>query len=170
MDNASINLLRQLASGIRPAALGENGGTPAGGAAANIEAGQFAELLKQAQSGELASSRPVTIENDCGVKLSDDQLAKVSLAADKAEVAGIRSAVVFIDGQALKLDVANRTVTGPADLSSGVLSGIDGVINLSPALFAKSNAATIVPLPSQTTPGLSLASLLADRETSAAAA
>ena len=49
MDNASIDMLRRLASGVRPTDLA---GAAAPTAAGALESGQFADLLKQAQSGD----------------------------------------------------------------------------------------------------------------------
>ena len=123
----AAQLLRQLGSGISPVA----GAAPR--PLAPTGEGAFTQLLQKAQAGELSSARPVTVSSDAlraGVQLSPDQLAVLSAAADKAEAAGLRTALVLIGEQAVTLDVGNRTILGPADASGGVLGGIDGVINL----------------------------------------
>lgn len=122
----TTQLLRQLGPAASPAAAARS--TPLTGE------GAFAELLRKAQAGELSSARPVTLSSDAskaGVQLNSEQLAVLSAAADQAETAGVRTALVLIGGQMLKLDVGNRTIVGPAEQSGGVLAGFDGVINLS---------------------------------------
>jgi hypothetical protein len=167
MNTDATNLLKSLAAGARIGAVGSAAAGGVGGVTGEVESGQFADLLRRAQAGELNSSRPVTVANDAGVKLSDDQLARISLAADRAEVAGVRTALVLIDSQAFRLDVANRTILGKADLSSGVLGGIDGFIDLSPGAINSADEAatvTVANLARGGLPGPSLAALLAERE------
>ncbi len=159
MSTIASYLLQQLASGVRRAAV--PGSTPPAGVTGSVAAGQFADLLRRAQAGELASNRPVSIGPNAKVKLTEDQLAQISLAADKAEVAGVRNALVLIGGQAVKLDVANREITGAADLSAGVLAGIDGVINLDTERLSASQASATIPVPAAQVSSPSLATLLA---------
>lgn len=160
MSTNVTDLLRQLAAGVR---LGSAvGSTPPSGVTGSVASGQFADLLRRAQAGELSSNRPVSIAADANVRLTDDQLAQVSLAADKAEVAGVRNALVLIGGRAFKLDVADRTITGAADLSAGVLAGIDGVINLDPERLSASQTPAPLPVPTASISSPSLAALLAD--------
>lgn len=154
----AAQLLRQLGSGAVPGA-----GVAARQSTAASE-GAFTELLRKAQAGELTSARPVTISSDAaraGVKLSPDHLAVLSAAADKADAAGVRTALVMIGDQALKLDVGNRTILGPADPADGVLTGIDGVINLSDRPLGvsgpKPDAPVGFPAWALTTPGLQAA-------------
>lgn len=166
MDNDPINLLNRLAAVSRATGAATR---PTGPAAAPGAA--FADLLSRAQAGEIASERPVSISDDAaaaGVKLDAQQLARISAAADRAEVAGIRNALVLIDGQALTLDVANRTITGAAtasgDAGPGVVAGIDGLINLTPGLLKTPEKPDIVPLPSLSGASPSLAAILQKRE------
>jgi hypothetical protein len=160
MNSDSTKLLQALSAGVRV----HGATTQSAGVSGSVASGQFADLLRKAQSGELASSRPVSIAKDAGVKLTEDQLAQISLAADKAEVAGIRSALVVIEGQAITLDVANRLVTGPADLDAGVIGGVDGFINLSTQLLSGAEKSAGLSMPATTGAGPSLATLLASRE------
>jgi hypothetical protein len=91
----------------------------------------FAKILSQAKAGQLSSGREVTIARSAGVNLSDDQMKRLSAAADLAESQGATRALVMIDGMTLKLDVAMREVTGSVNLkASGVLTGIDAVIDV----------------------------------------
>lgn len=151
----AAQLLRRLGAGINPVAGSASRPlTPTG-------EGAFTELLQKARAGELSSSRPVIVSSDAlraGVQLSPDQLAVLSAAADKAEAAGLRTALVLIGEQAVTLDVGNRTILGPADASGGVIGGIDGVINLSDRPLGAPAARPVSPLGfpgwSLTTPGL----------------
>jgi hypothetical protein len=122
MTTDPIQLLRSLALGSRA--------LPQSQPAQGTSGADFAELLRQAQSGELSSKLPVSVDPDVNVELSDEQLAKLSLAADKAEAAGLRTALVVADGQRLILDVQQRRITGVAEDPSGIVSGVDGVIDL----------------------------------------
>lgn len=90
----------------------------------------FARLLEQARSAELDSGRPVTAAAELDLNLSGDQLTRIAAAADRAEAAGAITAAVLIDGEALVMDVASRTVTSRIDLAGGEpLYGIDTVVN-----------------------------------------
>ncbi len=161
-------LLRLLSGG--PSSVGAaskiRGVGPQGGQAnpANIENAEFADLLERVQSGELTSGVPVTVDDDAGVSLGEADLAMLTVAADKAEAAGIRRAVVLTGDQALILDVHSRTVVGKADMKDGVLSGIDGVIRIGVDGAAEAVNSTL-PLPSGfVAANPSLASLLDSRK------
>lgn len=124
-------MLKLLSAGPKPQIRGAFESTSTAGP----ESGQFARLLELARDGALSSNRPVTLSESAGsVRLSEDQLASLSLAADRAEAAGIRTAIVLLDDQAVILDVPTRSITGPATLEGaqigGVFGGVDGVINL----------------------------------------
>ena len=138
-------LLRQLGQTGR---VGAASGASAASSAENVQAGEFADLLKRARDGTLSSTRPVTIEEGSGVTLSDDQLARLSLAADRAEAAGLRKALVMIDDQRVIIDVQQRTVIGAANTQSGVLEGIDGVLDLAGVLSPASPKAAPLGPPS----------------------
>ena len=127
MTTSATQLLKLLGSGIRPSEPSANSG-PAG-----IAKGLFADLLKQAQDGSLASRLPVTISSEAealGLHLNEDQLARLVFAADKLETAGVRTALVSMDGHKLLLDVHGRQITARADAQDGLVGGIDGVIDL----------------------------------------
>lgn len=120
----------------------------------------FAELLNRARDGTLQSARPVEVDIDAGVKLSDEQLARLSLAADRAEAAGLRTALVLVDDQRLIMDVHQRTIIGAATPEQGVLEGIDGVIDLA-GVLAPAQAAPPPPGPPNAIDNPALAKLLA---------
>lgn len=153
MSDSAIQLLKQLGSGVRP--------TEVGGKKSHAEASgeaAFAQLLAQARSGELSSHKVVEIADDAKVTLNDGEIARLSLAADRAEAEGVRKALVVFDDKQVILDVASRTVTGAAGFvgaggdaataGASVLGGVDGVINLSGKLGAVESANGAVGTPS----------------------
>ena len=117
---------------LRAAGASKPAGPSAAPRPAGPSEGEFADLLRRASSGELVSGAPVSVDRGAGVELTEDQLARLSLAADKAEAEGIQNAVVMMDGAALLLDVKTRTILKQIDLSQGVLSGtadaVDGMV------------------------------------------
>lgn len=122
----AAQLLRALGSVVRPVGAEKQ---PTDG----ISTISFDDLLAKARSGELRSDVPVTIAPGCGVELTEEQLAKVALAADRAQAQGVSRAVVAIDGMLLRLDVSVRTITGVIEPgASGVHTGIDGLITFAP--------------------------------------
>lgn len=133
--NAS-DMLRKLGSGVTPA-----GATRAAGDAS----GEFARLLDSARRGELSSREPVTISPRVEVELSQDQLTRLADAADRARASGLKNALVLIDGQALTMDVAQRTITGVFDASRGQAAAIDGVVGASAPGEGTGSAAIPVP-------------------------
>jgi hypothetical protein len=118
--------------------LGVGGATPfqasPGMTRGQVEGADFASLLREARQGGVASGRPVTLARGAAVNLSADQLERLAAAADRAEAEGATRALVIIDGQALRLDVTTREITGAVDLTRpGVMGGIDAVVTLPPA-------------------------------------
>jgi hypothetical protein len=101
----SSQLLHRLLGPIRPAGLAA---PPA--PRLPIEAQSFEQLLAQASQGELRSERSVTIAPGVGAALEAIQLDRLAQAADRAETAGARRALMAIDGRALVIDLPSRTV------------------------------------------------------------
>lgn len=131
-------------------------------AKADIATAGFAELLGLAKSGDVSSGREVSIDPGLDVDLTPDQRKALAEAADRAEAAGLNRALVMIGGRALVLDVASRSVTAAADLSSPtVLSQIDGVV--SAATKDGQGAALLMP-PASAIGNRSLAQVLAPSE------
>lgn len=145
MSAESTQLLRMLGSGVRPASVPGSAGAKAGNG--TIEGAGFADLLKQAAQGKMNSNRPVTVDKGAGIELSDADQVALSGAADRAEAAGLRKALVYLGDRAYILDVQSRSITGKADLQSGVLTGIDGVVKASPALSGAAADPAILPVP-----------------------
>lgn len=97
-------------------------------AARSLGSLSFADLLGKARAGELQSSRPVTVDDGLGLKLSADQARRLSLAADRAEAEGFAIAAIQLDGRNLLVDVHARRVTGVIHDGNPVAAGIDGVV------------------------------------------
>ena len=164
VNTSSAQLLRMLGSGVRP-----DSARAVASPAAGASQAAFADLLKQARDGTLSSAAPVSVAGDANVTCSDDQLARLSLGADKLEAAGVRTAMVSIDGQKLILDVHARSVVGAANAENGVVAGIDGVMDLGDfraggqtAAAAPGTGATTALPPSSLAQNQSLMKLLAD--------
>ena len=126
----STDLLRQLAGAGAIGRAGAIGSRPT----ASVEAAPFAELLRQASDGNLPTKLKVSVQSGAGLSLSDAQLARLSAGADRAEAAGLRTALVLIDGQRLVMDVHSREITGKAADAGGVVGGVDGLIDLGNAV------------------------------------
>lgn len=155
------DLMKLLASGTRrvgPAnAPGGSGATPGspGLAAGEVD---FSSLLDQARRGDLRTGLPVTVAHGLNLTLTDNQLARLSAAADQAEAAGANRALVLMDGTAFTLDVGVRQVTGTADVQSGkAVAGVDAVIQVpSPAGASGGGAAGSGMAQGGTSPGIGL--------------
>ncbi len=137
MNNDSLDLLRRLGGGGASAAqaAARVGPIQKGGEAGQVRTpggASFADLLKKAGGGELASGLPVTVD-DGAAELSDEQLERVGRAADRAEAEGFTTAIVHIDGHQIILDVGARRVTGRVDADNPVARNIDGVVFAPPA-------------------------------------
>ena len=129
MSNDPAIMLRQLGQAGRPNAAQFAPIAPVA-PAGGVQAGEFADLLRRARDGTLSSNRPVTIADDAGLQLTEDQLARLALAADRAEAAGLRKVLVTIDDRRVILDVTQRAVLSAASAQGGVIEGIDGVMDL----------------------------------------
>ena len=108
-------LLKQLEPAVRPAYLG----TPPSRPTAPLEQQPFDELLASAKAGRLASGRDVSAAYE-GEPLTTEQFQRLAIAADRAESSGAQRAVLLIDGRALTLDVATRTISSELTASSAM--------------------------------------------------
>jgi hypothetical protein len=141
MGISSNDLLRTLGAGIRPAAESTVAGGPK-----LIEGQSFDQLLKLAKDGEMSSGVPIRIDARTGLKLTPQQSARLAKAADEAEAQGAARAVVLIDGQALTMDVATRTITGKVDTSkANTLADVDAVISVPPDESGAGNPIGVLP-------------------------
>lgn len=111
----------------RPVDAGTSGAARRG--AVGVERASFDELLARARAGEFTSGLPVTVARHLNLNLNEEQLARLAIAADRAQAAGAQSALVRLDGQWLRLDIPSRTVVARADVNErDVLTGIDAVL------------------------------------------
>jgi hypothetical protein len=124
------------------------GGSPlASGSSLQGSAGSldFAQLLAQARAGEVRSGIIARVAPQSNVELSDEQLARVSAAADLAEAHGVTRGAFLIDGQLVAMDVPTRTITGPiTSKPTSVVEGIDALVTVA-SKGAVGAAATITP-------------------------
>ena len=127
MSEQSFSLLKSLA-GIGPARMGVAASGPAPSAELGPGALDFAQLLGKAQNGTADTKLPVTVSSRLNLELTAEQLARVGVAADRAQAAGLQSAVVLIDGKALQLDVQTRQITGTVAPGSQALTHLDGIV------------------------------------------
>ncbi len=77
----------------------------------------FGELLALASRGGIESGRRVQVTFEPNETLDDQQITRLSAAADLAEASGARRAMTLIDGRGFVLDVEQRTLT--AELLAG---------------------------------------------------
>lgn len=119
-------LLKLLGSGVRPVD-GASDARPS----ADLTQASFGALLDRARAGELGGGRPVAMAPEIGQRLTltPEQSARLSSAVDRAELSGVRRALVLMDGMELVVEVADRVVVAEGGLASGEpLAAIDGVI------------------------------------------
>ena len=124
-------LLRQLEPVVRPSF------TPSVPAPARpgLADQSFDELLALASGGSIESGRQVQLAFEPNGALDDQQITRLSAAADLAEASGATRAMMLIDGRGLVLDVEQRTLT--AELAAGAgsrfVDGLDAAIYVSGA-------------------------------------
>lgn len=128
MSASALELLRLLGSGVRPV------DAPAP-LRAPIEGADFGALLREAQSGALTSGRSVRPARGMEGLLTDNQIDRLSTAADAAEGAGATRLGAIIDGQMVEIDIGAREVVGARSLDEirgaspeGVMTGVDAVV------------------------------------------
>lgn len=100
----SIQLLKRLEPSIRPAYAGVDTTAPR----SMLENQSFDQLLSLVSDGTMRSGRPVTIDFEPAEEINDEQLERLSSAADLAESAGAQRALMLIDGRGIVLDVFGR--------------------------------------------------------------
>jgi hypothetical protein len=131
-------LLKQLEPAVRPAYAGAHKATPA----APLEQRPFDELLALASQGLVDSGRSVSVDYAAAEALTGDELSRLSAAADVAEAAGARKALLLMDGRGLVLDVPTRTLS--AELSADESSRVTG---LDTAVYVGNEAVESAPAP-----------------------
>lgn len=122
--NESLDLLRRLGSGVVPGAPEPNNAPSVGGAS-------FGDLLEQARAGELSSGRTLKVREGLADRLTNEQLERLSRAADAAEASGAVRMLAVVDGLAVTIDVVTRTVEDVASAKDGaVRTGVDAAVVL----------------------------------------
>lgn len=145
------DMLKALGSGVLPP------GVERGQAREGLARAGFAELLSRVRGGAIESGLQVSVASGAGVELSEVQLEQLAKAADLAESEGATSALVMMDGMALRMDVTGRKVLGVVDMSGGgVVTNIDSVISIPGETGAEPQ---IIPPPSRGVLGLSSGAL-----------
>lgn len=144
MTTNSAQLLRLLEPSVRPA-FGQSGAM-AGGGSAPLDQQSFAQLLGAASSGQIHSGRQIELACEPSPPLSASQMERLASAADVAEAAGARTAMMMIDGRGFVMDVQNRTIT--AEMSSSALARMAQVdLAMHVAADDESHFAGILPSP-----------------------
>jgi flagellar operon protein len=111
--------------GIQPAGPGYP--RPAAPAAGT---GSFAEALAEAQGVKFSNHAQKRLEKR-DITLSDDGLARLAQAVDRAEKRGGRESLVLMDGLAFIVNIQERlvvTAVDPGSRREGVFTQIDSVV------------------------------------------
>jgi len=128
---AAGDMLKRLASGVRPDAFEPAARPPNSTSAHSLDSMDFASLLRSVDAGQFASGLPVRSAPDSPIDLSHSQLDRLAVAADAAEAAGSRRLLALIDGQAVTIDVPQRSVVAGGTIESfagAVQTDIDGFV------------------------------------------
>ena len=132
----SAYLLRRLEPAVRPAFATP---PPPQRPQPPLEGQSFDELLALTQQGSVRSGRAVRWGGggggggaaDPASPIDEQQLARLSAAADVAEAAGARRALMLIDGRGVVLDVANRTLVAElSDDGAARAVKVDAAVNV----------------------------------------
>lgn len=134
------DLLRRLEPAVR-----RGGPGPAVRPVPGIATADFGDLLTLVASGRLQSDRPVVLgpAADIDPPPTPDQLTRIASAADEAERAGARRAVMLIDGRGMVLDVPARRLETEARAGGPAVTGLDAAV-------AVPDAETVVEPPGDT--------------------
>jgi hypothetical protein len=108
-----------------------------------LEEQSFDELLALVSHGELRSGRGVSVASDGVEPLTPPQLERLAAAADLAESEGAGRALMLIDGRALILEVASRTLSGELDMNAAA-----PLVRLDAAVYVAGDGEAPAPRPS----------------------
>ena len=122
----STQLLRQLEPVVRPGL----SSTTVAPARPGLADQSFDELLALASRGAIQSGRQVQLTFEPNEALDDQQITRLSAAADLAQASGAKQAMALIDGRGFVLDVEQRTLTAELSASAGsrVIPELDAAI------------------------------------------
>jgi len=107
------HLLKHLEPAVRPTVPTSRADRRGGSAASRIDSTDagyqpFQHLIELAIGGKLTTGRKVAANP--GIEISNEELSRIAAAADRAEAAGGRMAVVLIHGKGFILNVKRRRV------------------------------------------------------------
>jgi len=141
----SSDMLKRLEPAVRPGAVGDRsedvafGGVQSSAAktfadsleSTSIEHLSFGDLVDLMESGKLGVGQPVHVSDD--VELDESERTALVQAADHAQAAGSRRAVVLLGSRSFLLDVAARRVEQPLEVDPesdwpNVVTGVDAVV------------------------------------------
>ncbi len=80
----------------------------------SFESQSFDQLLAQAKKGSVHSGRQLEVACECQPPLEPSQLERMADAADQAQAAGAKRALLMVDGRGFVLDVASRSIVAEA--------------------------------------------------------
>ena len=129
MTTNSAQLLRLLEPSVRPA-FGQSA-TTANRNATPLDQQSFAQLLDAASDGKIHSGRQIELSCELNPPLSASQMERLANAADMAEAAGARTAMMMIDGRGFVMDVKNRAITTEMNGSNTPMTPVDLAMNVS---------------------------------------
>lgn len=121
----STEMLKRLEPVVRPVESTETAGPRRG----RTQGTGFQQLLAQADVGHLGTDRLVHVDDQ--IELDEEQRSRLERAADRAQAASSRKAVVLLDGRALVLDVQSRRVDrelGIAEDDGTVVMDVDAAV------------------------------------------
>jgi hypothetical protein len=121
----AAQLLNQLEPAVRPGVAPARSGAARGA----LETQSFEQLLSMASRGQVDSGRQIETVVELEPPLDPAQLERLAAAADQAEAAGSRRALMMIDGRAVVLDVRSRSIVGELNANaSQPITGIDAAL------------------------------------------
>jgi len=121
----AAQLLKHLEPAVRPG-LAPARPTKAHG---SFETQTFEQLLSLASRGQVSSGRQIETATDLQPPLDPAQLERLAVAADQAEAAGSKRALMMIDGRGVVLDVHSRTIVGELNADTAQpITGIDAAL------------------------------------------
>ncbi len=125
MRSDPLHLLKRLDPPVRPASSGRSPNAP-------LESRGFDELLTLVARGEVQSEQPVTSALIGETALSPDELHRLGEAADLAEAAGFRTALVLMEERSFVLDVNERRVLRDLTNERTATIALDGAVRIVP--------------------------------------
>jgi len=117
----AAQLLKQLEPAVRPRVAPPSGTT----SHAALETQSFEQLLSMASRGQVSSGRQIDTALELNPPLDPAQMERLASAADQAEAAGSKRALMMIDGRSVVLDVQSRTIV--AELNADTTQPITGI-------------------------------------------